>query len=104
MLMQYFGFRSGQIGFTLSGWRVVAALTVFLAVVAGVIIFALGLMIVLAPILLLGSVGYYLLSGTRLPVSAQRLASQNVIEGEFWEANQHSLEKADRIPMIDGNS
>jgi hypothetical protein len=54
------------------------------AVVAGIIIFALGLLLVLAPVLLVASALYFFLGGKRrISVATEKSATGDVIDGEF---------------------
>jgi hypothetical protein len=73
-----------QIGFRLSGWRAALALGLGLAIIVGIIVFAMGLLLVVAPILLVGSVLYYFFgSKTRVFGAADESAAENIIDGDF---------------------
>jgi len=97
MPTQNFGFRLTQIGFPVSGWKAVAAFGLFLAVIASVIIFALSLLLVLAPILLVSSVAYYFLAGkSRYTGVSGKSSSPAVIDGEFRVVDDASDDAAPR--------
>ena len=70
----------------LSGWKAIAAVGVLIILVAGIVIFAIGVLVVVAPILLLASLVFYFWPGRNAhSVGEVTPKFGAVIEGEFRE-------------------
>ena len=85
--------RHYPISIRVSGWKAIATLVILIAIIAGIITFALSLLVVLAPVLLVGSAAYYFLPKKRRRSVVKKTSDSGIIiDGEYRVVNARTIE------------